>query len=335
MKIIRNVLVKLPEAEKEIKVKNWITHPHNAEVIVGQHQFFEDGILHVLISSIITLDKNPALNDTREIILPLSKIHLAEQYIEKEANLLSVITKSSKELFSPIPYILFAYETPSELEWLNETSGYEIHGTPTITEYFSVRECQNIHQDLLNDRLNGVILLSEALCHKNYMGRYRDYMRFFELAFNRKISQLDHKLYQFLQGFNEANYTKEEIKEWITHRNPSSHADRGSFAIERMVRPYTQRIEQAAYDVLYNKKDWHNPSKERRNIYFPSFFSISESGKTAARPGTELTLTAHSDDHFSSYKIKNYTLELKTSGNLKIWGHNYNMPFGKVTAPIN
>ena len=334
MWIIRNALVKLSDA-KNGKVKPWVTSYENAEIFTGYHQFFEEDILYVLITSIVKLGNYPNLDENNSIKFPFKEISIAEKNIEKEASLLSVQTKSVREIFSPIPYFLFVYRTPEELDWLNNTSGYMISGEPTVSEYFSVHECQDVSPTLLADRASGVTLLSEALCHKNYMGKYRDYMRFFELAFSRKISQLSKKLYQILQGFSEANYTKQEVEEWIKHRNPSSHANQGAFTTERSVKPYIQRIEQAAYDILYNKKDWNSYSKERRNIYFPSFFTISKDGKSGARPGTRITFSCHSNDEFQSYKMKNYHIQIKFLNGLHIWGENYNRPFGRVTSKNN
>lgn len=333
MWIIRNALVKLPDAKKE-KLKPWVTSYEDTETFVGGHQFFEENILYVLVTSIVKLNNYPALDEKNNIQFPLKEIGMAERDIEKESNLLSVKTKSLKEIFSPIPYFLFAYKTHEELCWLNNTSGYIIDGKPTVSEYFSVHECQNVPPSLLADRIDGIALLSEALCHKNYMGKYRDYMRLFELSFSRKTSQLSKKLYQFLQGFTAANYTKQEVEEWIKYRNPSSHANQEQFSTEKNVKPYIQRIEQAAYDILYNKKYWKSYSKERRNIYFPSFFTISKNGTPGAAPGTKITISCHSEDQFHSYKIKNYHVKIDIR-ELKIWGENYNRLFGKVTSKGN
>ncbi len=51
--------------------------------------------------------------------------------------------------------------------------------------------------------------------------------------------------------------------------------------MEPDVRPFLPRIEQAAYDVVFNKAVWHTPSKERRD-------ALQHQTATTSASGTEL-----------------------------------------------
>lgn len=44
------------------------------------------------------------------------------------------------------------------------------------------------------------------------------------------------------------------------------------------IRPVIDRMEQAAYDVLLNKKTWHDPSTNRREIWKPASGTTSAAG---------------------------------------------------------
>ena len=92
-------------------------------------------------------------------------------------------------------------------------------------------------------------------------------MRLFESGFALEFSQMAKKLTQFL---NPAfGYTRSEIASWIEMRDPLTHADgkrSDLILLDSDVRKVTQRMEQAAYDVLFNKQMWRDRSRSRRNL---------------------------------------------------------------------
>ncbi|HEY1715267.1 MAG TPA: hypothetical protein VGG07_20355 [Solirubrobacteraceae bacterium] len=65
-------------------------------------------------------------------------------------------------------------------------------------------------------------------------------------------------------------YTAEEVQTWIDLRGLATHADqRNVFALERDFQHMIGRMEQAAYDVLMNKKNWRSTDTARREVWFP------------------------------------------------------------------
>ena len=58
---------------------------------------------------------------------------------------------------------------------------------------------------------------------------------------------------------------------------PSARAGK-KFACGYDVLPVMQRVEQAAYDVLLNKKEWRRPSSSRRAVWRPKMGTASAEG---------------------------------------------------------
>jgi hypothetical protein len=58
------------------------------------------------------------------------------------------------------------------------------------------------------------------------------------------------------------------VQDWIAPRHGAIHGDqheREDLVMERDIRRFLPRMEQAAYDVLFNKAVWHDPSQTRRS----------------------------------------------------------------------
>lgn len=87
-------------------------------------------------------------------------------------------------------------------------------------------------------------------------------MRVFKRAFRLGPFDLIDPLAEFLAP-GHVGYTHEEVRRWIELRQPATHADRRPyFVLERDVQPVVERMIQAAYDVLFNKKIWQDKSRE-------------------------------------------------------------------------
>ena len=88
------------------------------------------------------------------------------------------------------------------------------------------------------------------------------------------------------------------------YRHPATHADRrDDFVLERGIRPVVKRMEQAAYDGLFNKESWRNSSSTRRNAWKPVCGTIDQDGGIFLTQGHALDLTVHLVDDFASYPI--------------------------------
>jgi len=111
-----------------------------------------------------------------------------------------------------------------------------------------------------------LLILAEAFSTKHSVARYRELIRFLEHAFSRPLNQLEKKLSQFLTS-GDLGYTRAEVQEWVAPRDGAIHGDRQQpedLVMERDVRRFLPRMEQAAYDVLFNKAVWHDASQKRR-----------------------------------------------------------------------
>src|SRR6185436_4298514 len=92
-----------------------------------------------------------------------------------------------------------------------------------VRRYYQFK-LDDVTLSVLQDRLDGVQLLAEALSHDHATGRFHDLLRFFERSFAQRSGLLVKPLGQFLQGADQ-NYTTREIQHWI-ERGPLTHADR-------------------------------------------------------------------------------------------------------------
>ena len=152
------------------------------------------------------------------------------------------------------------------------------------------------------DRLPALSLIAEAHSHSLAAGKFHEYVRLFEYAFALQFSQLPKKLVQFLKPVY--GYTTEEIKSWTKIRDPLTHADgkkSDEIYLDSDVRSYIQRIEQAAYDVLFNKEKWHDKSRERRDIWAPIAATTNNSGNLVIKQGSEPKLGFQVFDDFGVF----------------------------------
>ena len=159
--------------------------------------------------------------------------------------------------------------------------------------------------DSLVDRLDGVALLAEATAHGHLVGQFHEYVRLFERAFALGSSKLCNPLARFLKDANQG-YTHAEVRKWLIDlRHPATHADqRESFVLEGDIRPVIHRIEQAAYEVLFNKKAWRNSSFARRTVWCPTAKLVSADPlQHEVVAQNACTLTAQLLDHYGSYPL--------------------------------
>lgn len=156
----------------------------------------------------------------------------------------------------------------------------------------------------LFDRTDGIKLITEAHTHKNAVGKYREYVRLFKRAFQRPFTMLAKKLNQFL-GDSKLDYSLDEINKWISFRHQVTHADnKGKYKviIESDIQKYIPRIEQAAYDVLLNKKKWNDFSKERQlNWEWDTTILKQDETVLRAKAGKLCSFQINLIDEFDSY----------------------------------
>lgn len=194
-------------------------------------------------------------------------------------------------------------ETVEEKAWADASAGFAPKMVSVQKPYFWLR-AESLKPEWLSDRGDGVDLLSAALGHASASGQLRDFLLLFERAFGLRATQLHKKLAQFLRGSGQG-YTHAEVMEWIAYRHPLSHADRGTPLVrEAGLRRYVGRMEEAAYDVLFNKTRWHDSSMERRDVWRPPARTRAPEGKSIeGYAGMDWDLRAELFDQFGAFRL--------------------------------
>lgn len=256
----------------------------------------------LLVKATTELDEQPELDDKRRVIVPTEVRESCEDAIEHVANLISVLEGCSRYIASPTPCVALEC-TESELAFLNASTG--IKPEDVIFESGARMPIPRSDEisNALADRMHGVALLAEAYSGGGEASKYRDFVRFFELAFGMGSSQLGKKLTQFLSG-SPMGYTRQEIDDWLSLRDPLSHADfrKSKFIADASdVRKFIMRMEQACVDVLFNKAEWTNPSRTRRHVWAPTAISTTPTGNLVIKKGTALSLRFRVFDEFGVY----------------------------------
>jgi len=222
----------------------------------------------LLMVATVKLDCSPIIDDSGLIIVPEEKRKLLESHIEMIANLISISEKTSRKISSPMPSIAFVIESKGEEEWLKAAKGVYYQDPVFISTESDLSLNLDEFVNHLGDRIDGISLLAEAINNRHMTGRFREFIRLFERAFTKSSTKLIEPLYKFLSQSG-LGYEKEEIEDWLIKiRHPATHADEKEFFVtEPDVFPVIGRVEQAAYDVLMNKRDWRSTSFSRRNIW--------------------------------------------------------------------
>ncbi len=222
----------------------------------------------LLLQAEIDLKSKPEIKEN-VVIIPEESRRELERCIEDVANIIAVSEMCKRLVSSPSPCIAFKSVNKEEREWLDSTKGirYTLKMIPSFR--FSVQD-EISKNNFLSDRLDGVAMLAEALANPHLTGKLHEFMRLFERAFTLSSAPLIKPLSDFLIG-SKLKITSNNVAEWIVDlRHPATHADKKEeFVLESDLREHIHLIEQAAYDVLFNKEEWRNTSIKRREILNP------------------------------------------------------------------
>jgi hypothetical protein len=282
--------------------KSWVMEA--GKIKVQTHgSWRKEKTLKLLASATLQLKGYPGLTDDNLVMIPDDVRSQAELALETAANLISIIEHCQRSISSPTPCVALVPESAMDREWLGQRLGIELRKVATAGARVSLD--LGVVQTLVADRLDGVFLLAEALAHEHATGRFHDLNRFFERAFARSGTHLVRGLFKFLRDANQG-FTKVEVKEWVFDiRHPATHADReGHFLLESDVRPVVGRMEQAAYDVLFNKEVWRDSSANRREgIRLTSGTTSARSADMFVVRGTEMTMRVQLLDPFGRYPM--------------------------------
>ncbi len=220
------------------------------------------------------------------LVLPERPRINAEVAIERAADLLAVTSRASRQVFSGIPSVALIPENADDQRILRAAQGLQTHGARSLSTLCTELDAKAVAGSL-NDRWDGVTLMAEAYSHNRMSARYREFVRLFELAFARDFTQMDKKLVQTLRP--SMGYSQVEVRAWQGLRHPFMHADgkkTSEIALESDARRVTQRMEQAAIDILLNKATWGTWSADRRETWTPEAITVDAAGTGVVRQGS-------------------------------------------------
>lgn len=225
----------------------------------------------------------------------------AEGAIELAARIVAVDGRHSFGIQSPEPCLGVSGLSPSQSKQL---VGQPLAGLLPLTEPSAVTPTGIMEVgrlDELRDRPDGVALLAEALNSTTAFGQYVQILRLFERAFRRKVGSLEGPLASFLAE-SVHGFGRREVRGWLEARGPSFHADwRDEVFLEADLRPFSIRMMEAGYDVLFNKETWRAPSSGRRNTWKPPAGTNAERGSVFVTQGSTPVVRFRVFDPFGSY----------------------------------
>jgi hypothetical protein len=196
----------------------------------------------------------PEVNSEGLITIPAGPRRKCETAIEHAANMVAVFNRTRRRIASTALAAAISADTPEEQKQLDAVRGMVHRNHLRLVSAGPINHSMALF-DALTGRMDGVALMAEALAHNTASGKMRDFVRLFECAFQRQFSVLGKKLSQTLHP--RFGYLREEIEEWISKRDPLTHADSKrakEILFDTDVHNIIHRVEQAAIDVLFNKK---------------------------------------------------------------------------------
>ncbi|RKQ92987.1 hypothetical protein C8N24_2844 [Solirubrobacter pauli] len=256
--------------------KDWALNIDGTEVVFAVAQESEHQT-EILVQAAVPL-KYPPKGSGGEVFLPEKERVVAERAIEFAANLVAVGQGRRRHISSPWPPAVLVSAGDAGRRWLaTQTSLRRGRLKREIRTKDTIDLPETVLQQL-GDRADGLSLMVEALGQRSAMGRFREFVRLFERAFRCPPKRLADPVAAFLHS--RFGYDRSELVGWFeTMRDPATHADaRNEFLLEADVRPVTDRMEQAAYDVLVNKASWRSPDAERRERWCPTSGSFNANG---------------------------------------------------------
>lgn len=251
MKILKSVTINLSKIPE--KLTRWTitigditiqTHPNKSEKSVE----------YLIVSAQKELYQLPRKTSNNLIVLPENELKSIEQSIELIANHLSLCENLQRSISSMSPSIFLVASSDEEQEYLEGVKGFDLSNVDRINKETKRTLDLEFCIKNLGDRPDGVLIFSEANSCTHLSGKFHEYIRLFERAFNRSNRGIIDPLSNFLKQNEILGYSKSEIEKWVDIRHKSIHANSPEgFLVEGDLRPYISRVEQACYDVLFKE----------------------------------------------------------------------------------
>lgn len=307
MQLIRYAVISL-SAKHRISLDSVLTTDGPVELRVEVSQDHSDeNNLSIVVTARVAVQFDTATESHRSCTIPTNSRVRCEEAIMRVADLLAICVRASRTIMSPHPPVAFAPENEGEAEFLRGMQfqslgcrSYSVFHTPLTPSDAA---------SYLSDRWEGAALLAEAYSHNRLSGKFRDLVRFFEAAYGLPFMQLHKKLYQTLPPV--MGYDRGEVKSWQALRHPFSHADGRvtlELAMEHDAWPIVQRMEQAAWFILFNKAAWRSASTARRNGVMPIAITTSPDRGGIIRQHSAPTLELISLDPFGAFQDCNFNV---------------------------
>jgi hypothetical protein len=165
--------------------------------------------------------------------------------------------------------VFFSPATERARDWLESARGIREQSRASSLNTWARIDLAGLSVTDLGSRKDGLALLAEALASSHATGAFHEYVRLFERAFRRPASRITDLVLATLDPALE--YDRSEVAVWFDKvRDPATHADeRPTVVMAADVAPLLPRISQAAYDILFNKRDWRSDTTVRRNFCNP------------------------------------------------------------------
>lgn len=261
--------------------------------------------VRILVAASMDLKYHPKMTTAKQIVVSEKYRKRLEAVIETIANLISVSEQAERHISSPTPYIALVPDDEASKSFLDDANGFLSPTSMPIDMVAKHRIELTNKLDQLVDRLDGVALLAESLTHTHPTGKFHEFIRLFERAFRLSGKQLTEPLSRFLVTSKNFGYTSDEVSRWIELRDPATHADqRNVFILESDVSPVVWRMEQAAYDILFNKAEWRSPTTERRELFEPLAGTNSATGGFFGTQGMAgVAIESRLYDEFRAYPL--------------------------------
>ena len=186
----------------------------------------------------------------------------------------------------------------------------------------------------LEERSIGAKLLAQGLCTTHPIGRFLSFCQLFENAFRTPFEQLTEILSEFLQG-NNLDYSADEVSVWVDTRGAAAHGDLKKarmIADEHAVRQFLDRMQQAAYDALMNKLNWHQKDAARREAWHPGTASKAKLGELVFVAGKPTNFRLRPMDPFTNWPVAS-DCRLEKSGDAVMPSVNVQMPMQLEVRP--
>lgn len=239
--------------------------------------------------------------------VPREVVAATEAELAQGANLLAVVCQARFDVYSPRPYLFLEAQTPEEEVQLERCIKIELPAfRPGAPRLAPGGHQQADFQALLADRSTGITLLGAALAAGHGVAKLHELMRLFENAFAVAGHRLVDPLAEFLYTHPyQAGYTRGEVKSWIRElRDPATHADLAKstrILLDPDVEASLPRLEQAAYDVLFNKSRWHNVHTGR-TMRWDFGGAVRRDGGVVISQAGQLQVT-DDWDHFQAFRL--------------------------------